>query len=506
MSLLPLIPGQPARLFFGAFNSSDGSAVTTLAYNTSGLSVAVTRLTAAGVKVSTGSALTLVAGTEASPVAAGTFGPADDNAASGRYFTDVGASDTAATTWDQIRLVVTTPTGIQPAITTRSIRTGWTVPGGQSTNDSSGTATILSRLPAGNASIGTSTYSSGDADANAGTVATSLAAIGTNLGTVNGNVSAVGNYLTTNVGANGANLTAVPYAGPSVNAIQSGLATGAALSSLNASVGAIATTGVNVSSGSVAAIANAVWSAATAGLTVAGSIGKLFADFFGRPAVAPAPVRTVTPQPLSQFVDQVATGVAAKLPSTAGDGAFPVTVHVSDASTSAPVQGATIRATINASSFTATSNTSGGATFALDGGTYTVTATANGYAGATTTAVVAAAGQMVELTMTAALLPLPVNPGGVIGAVVKTDGSGRPRAGAVFTFQLIATPSAGNISGSTTPFNSGPTDAGGLSHVEFVAGWTYRGWAGTVSPATAGRGVDFIAPTTPFLVPAILGH
>ncbi len=198
-------------------------------------------------------------------------------------------------------------------------------------------------------------------------------------------------------------------------------------------------------------------------------------------------------------------GGAAGPGAAAGTGALPVAVAVTDGS--GPVQAASVRATMNGqTAAVATTDATGSAALALNAGTYTVTATAAGLAGATVTATVAPGQQAVAVAMVPTAIAPPASAGQVVGTVTKTTGAGRPLAGAVFTFQLVGTPAGADVSGSTTPYPCPQTDADGHACLEFSPGWAYRGWPGTVTtPALAGPGVRFVAPAVDFNVPSILG-
>ena len=222
----------------------------------------------------------------------------------------------------------------------------------------------------------------------------------------------------------------------------------------------------------------------------------------GGPVVAAAAVVPVVVTPalgLTEADVQAATEAAVAAAVAAAGlapsaGALPVTVTVTDAATGRPVQSATVRVTINATSYAAVANTSGVATFALDAGTYAVTATAGGYAGATVTAAVATAGQAVAVRL-GALAPItPTSAAEVVGTLFAADDQGNPRPGAVYKFQLAK---VGRLPFSVTAAN----DTSATLRATFVAGETYVGWDASqprplwedLAPFTAGPG-DFAIP------------
>lgn len=148
--------------------------------------------------------------------------------------------------------------------------------------------------------------------------------------------------------------------------------------------------------GGGAGIAQAVWDLATSGIVTVGSIGE--------------------------FVLGLNAG--------AGSGAFTVTVTVTDGTD--PLQNANIRLIEGVTPYTATTNASGVATFALDAATYSIAITKAGYQFTPSTIVVTAAGNF-DKAMTARVIPPSANPDVCrVGAWVQTN-SGLPLEG-VFMF------------------------------------------------------------------------
>lgn len=94
--------------------------------------------------------------------------------------------------------------------------------------------------------------------------------------------------------------------------------------------------------------------------------------------------------------------VISLLSGISGNGAFAVTVTVTDGSN--PLQNATVRLKEGISSFTAVTNSSGVASFALDAATYAILITKSGYSFVPATIVVGGDGNFAK-TMTATVLP-----------------------------------------------------------------------------------------------------
>ena len=192
--------------------------------------------------------------------------------------------------------------------------------------------------------------------------------------------------------------------------------------------------------------------------------------------------------------------------SISGNGPVPVTVQVTDAASGLPVQSASVQAVLNGQAVGLSTTDTTGATvpaLGLNVGQYQVAVTAGGYSGVAPTFNVSGAGQVLAVQLVKLAAPPATTPGTVIGTVKATDGSGRPLAGAVFTFRLVADATGDQVSGSAQPFASDPTDPTGRAYPEFVPGWTYRGRPGPVVANATGQWVTFVAPSTPFDVPTI---
>lgn len=165
----------------------------------------------------------------------------------------------------------------------------------------------------------------------------------------------------------------------------------------------------------------------------------------------------------------------AALSAGSGTGAFPITVTVTDGVH--PIESAYVRAIIGVTPYTAITNASGNATFALDAGTYTVAVTASGYqfTPATRTVTGSQAGTLTSpLVMTATVIPAPpVNPDfcTVYGYVETPAGAPKVGASIAFTLKFGVAPNTGLI--TTYDTLNAVTDADGLFSLELRKG-TYR--------------------------------
>ena len=236
--------------------------------------------------------------------------------------------------------------------------------------------------------------------------------------------------------------------------------------------------GVNVSSGSIASIiagigsgiAAQVWNYSTSLLTLAGSIGKYVANLTGS---GPVGANTIN-----------------------------VTYQTSSGSPVAGVNGSVNGTGINAS------NLSGGTSFGL--------ATGNGYVltpaaivGLTTFAPVTfnVTGDT-SLVVTGMSFTFPSNPisGTVLVLFVATT-QGVARPGAVFTFQIAENDSGDNVSDSTTPFYSSPTNSSGGVLVAFPPSRKVIGALGSYPDLLTRRvnKVEFGVGVVNFVGPTILG-
>ena len=194
-------------------------------------------------------------------------------------------------------------------------------------------------------------------------------------------------YLTSNVGTNGANLTA---------------ADDAVLSAVGA-----------LSIPTAGAIADAVWDEAISGHLTAGTTGaKLNSLSAGGDATAANQTIIIT-----HLTDIKGSGFSSStdtlekirdaLPVSTGAGAYTLTVTVNDGTTA--LQNATVRLSEGANAFAGLTNASGVVAFSLDAATYDVAITKDGYSFNPTTKVVAGSGSQ-TYSMTAVVITPSADP------------------------------------------------------------------------------------------------
>jgi len=187
-------------------------------------------------------------------------------------------------------------------------------------------------------------------------------------------------------------------------------------------------------------------SAALASVCTEGRLANLNATVGSRSSHSAADVWAVSVRSLSTFGTLVADIVAAvwaaavrTLTAGAGLGAYPITVTVTDGTN--PLQNAIVRVSEGASAYTATTDASGQATFALDAATYAVSVTKAGYSFTPTTRTVtgAEAGTLTSaLAMAAVTIPsAPADPALCVVYGYIEGLSNVAAAGVVVTFTLL---------------------------------------------------------------------
>lgn len=179
----------------------------------------------------------------------------------------------------------------------------------------------------------------------------------------------------------------------------------------------------------------------------------------------------------------------------AGSGARTVTVTVNDGSTN--IQNARVRLTEGANTFTALTNASGVATFALDDATYTIAITKAGYSFTPTTQVVDG-NESITKSMTAITITPAADPDQSTGYLTSRDAHGDAEGAITFSFEMQKGPgdTGASFDGGTFTADS---DVNGLLEVAFVRGATYHG------KREDGRWFEFVVPdASSFALPEIL--
>lgn len=173
---------------------------------------------------------------------------------------------------------------------------------------------------------------------------------------------------------------------------------------VTATIGGVAAAGVvarDTAYASMAAdIVDGVWDELTAGHTATGSAGKALSDLSG---------------------------------ASGGTGANVVTVTVTG--NAAPLEGANVRLTLNATTYLLSTDTAGQAVFSLDSGTYTMSVSLAGWA-FTPTSVVVDGTEAVSAAMTQVVVPTPTEPDTCVVYLYARDQHGAAAAGVGVQFRL----------------------------------------------------------------------
>jgi hypothetical protein len=207
--------------------------------------------------------------------------------------------------------------------------------------------------------------------------------------------------------------------------------------------------------------------------------------------------RVLPAEPAPGYPDLSGTSVGGI--SGGGTGARTVLVTV-QTSGAVAIQGALVRMTKGAESFTQTTNASGQCTFNLNDGTWTVSITAAGYSFAGTTLVVDGA-ETPTYTMTTNSVSAPANPSSTTGVLVTLDVDNQPVSGIILYFRQKEGPGTAGYSPSSKWFTVTSGVAGVLEYTGFARSATYIGKRG---PNGQEREFDTPAAAS-FNIPEILG-
>jgi len=161
--------------------------------------------------------------------------------------------------------------------------------------------------------------------------------------------------------------------------------------------------------------------------------------------------------------------------SGSGTGARTVTITVNDGTTA--LQNAIVRMHEGASSYTATTNASGVATFNLDDATYTVAITKQGYSYAGTTLVVDG-----DESQTYSMTQISITPGSgsaTTGYVTCLDNTGTAEADVTVYAQMIDPPTSGTGYAYDASVRTVTSDEDGVAELTgMIKGATYQLWRG----------------------------
>ncbi len=195
------------------------------------------------------------------------------------------------------------------------------------------------------------------------------------------------------------------------------------------------------------------------------------------------------------LVDSTAVQTVAELahaitPSLAGIGARTVSVTVDDGTD--PIEGATVRLSKGAESYTQRTDSDGECFFNLDDGTWLVAITMAGYSFAGDTLEVDA-DEAATFSMTPYSITPPASPNLTSGFVLCLGIDGLPEAGVKIYAQLTAGPGDDGYALDTDTITMTSDEDGLAQHAGFVCGGTYRFRRGTsgiwtdaqTAPATA---------------------
>ncbi len=183
-----------------------------------------------------------------------------------------------------------------------------------------------------------------------------------------------------------------------------------------------------------------------------------------------------------------------------GSGAYAYTITIT--ASAVAVAGATVVMADGVNRYSATTNGSGVATFALDAATYTLTVSKRGYQHTPASVTVSAAGNT-NATITAIVITPATDPDRTNGYVTVYDSEGQPLADATITVQLMRSADQGGGLSHYDDEISATSDGAGLAvMLGMLRQARYRAKRGD-----GGWGKPFVtadATTTP--LPEILGH
>ena len=172
-------------------------------------------------------------------------------------------------------------------------------------------------------------------------------------------------------------------------------------------------------------------------------------------------------QTYTEYVSAILAGVG----GLSGSGANVVTVTVADDDEN-PLQNATVRMSEGVNSFTAATNGSGVATFALDSATYTLAITKAGYSFTPASRVVDGA-EAFEEEMTQVAITPAGDPSQTVGYLTTYDAQGAAQASVVIEFQLLEASGDPGRSFPGVPFSS-TSDANGNLTVDLLRETRYQ--------------------------------
>ncbi len=186
-----------------------------------------------------------------------------------------------------------------------------------------------------------------------------------------------------------------------------------------------------------------------------------------------------------------------------GSGAHTLTVTVTDGTN--PLQNATVRFTEGAFTYTATTDVSGEAVFALDDATYAVAIAKPGYSFTPTTLAVGGDASQ-SYTMTQITITAPPEPGTATGLLIVRDAAQSPLSDIPIHVQLqtgAGDTNAGNSPGSAV-WTEVSDENGLVQFAGLLQGGTYRGWRDCDTANSVVFTVDDEA--TSFNLPETLGE
>jgi len=183
-----------------------------------------------------------------------------------------------------------------------------------------------------------------------------------------------------------------------------------------------------------------------------------------------------------------------------GSGAYTVTITVT--SSGSPVEGAVVRLSKTGEAYTATTNASGVASFALDASTWTVGITAGGTLTFTPTTLVVSTDAAQSYSMTANTPSAPASPLLSTGYVDCYGLDGAAEEGVEIEIEMTAGPGTAGYALDKGTYTATSAANGRATHSGFVRGAAYRARRGEL-----GKWVAFTVPNAgTFAMPEMLGQ
>jgi hypothetical protein len=205
-------------------------------------------------------------------------------------------------------------------------------------------------------------------------------------------------------------------------------------------------------------IADAVWDEARSGHTTNGTYGAV-SEWAGANSLTASDVWTYATRTLTAY-------------NWGGTGAYAITVNVKEGVTN--ISGATVSFTQGSDVYSATTNSSGNASFSLDAGTFTLAIFKAGYS-FTPESVTVSALATLNKTITATSLPPAADPARKTIQITTKDGNGATQTAKSFYWRLTSPPTDDGFAYDYST-HTATTNGSGVFTDEWLIGGKYEYW------------------------------